>query len=86
MATTGHDLSRTAWRKSTHSGSGNCIETAPVTSGIAVRDSANPYGSALAFTRRAWSAFTAILKNLSFGLRPSACETSSIHPAARRRR
>jgi hypothetical protein len=63
MATTGHDLSRDAWRKSTHSGSGNCIETAPIPDGIAVRDSANPYGPALGFTRRAWIAFAAILKN-----------------------
>jgi hypothetical protein len=63
MATTGHDLSRAAWRKSTHSGSGNCIETAPVPDGIAVRDSADPYGPALAFTSRAWTTFTVILKN-----------------------
>jgi Domain of unknown function (DUF397) len=63
MATTGHDLSRAAWRKSTHSGSGNCIETAPVPDGIAVRDSADPYSPALSFTRRAWTVFTAILKN-----------------------
>ena len=62
MATTGHDLSHAAWRKSTHSGSGNCLETAPVPGGITVRDSANPYGPALAFTRRAWTTFTATLK------------------------
>ena len=42
MATTGHDLSQAAWRKSTHSGSGNCIQTATVPGAIAVRDSANP--------------------------------------------
>ncbi|MGD0239404.1 MAG: DUF397 domain-containing protein [Streptosporangiaceae bacterium] len=63
MATTGHDLSHAEWRKSTHSGSGNCIETAPAPDGIAVRDSANPHGPALAFTRRAWTAFATTLKS-----------------------
>ena len=63
MATTGHDLSHAAWRKSTHSGSGNCIETAGLPGAIAVRDSADPGGPALAFTPRAWTAFTATLKN-----------------------
>jgi hypothetical protein len=63
MATTGHDLSRAAWRKSTHSGSGNCIETAPVHGVIVVRDSADPGGPALAFTAQAWTAFTTDLKN-----------------------
>jgi hypothetical protein len=63
MATTGHDLSRAAWRKSTHSGSGNCIETAHVHGAIAVRDSADPGGPALAFTAQAWTAFTTDLKN-----------------------
>lgn len=64
MATTGPDLLRHfAWRKSTHSGSGNCIETAPVPDGIAVRDSADPNRHALSFTRCAWTTFTAALKN-----------------------
>jgi hypothetical protein len=63
MATTGHDLAQAAWRKSTRSGSGNCIQTAAVPGAIAVRDSANPHGAALAFTPRAWTAFTTALKN-----------------------
>jgi len=63
MNTTGHDLSRTAWRKSTHSGSGNCIQAAPVLGAIAVRDSADPTGPVLTFASRTWSAFTAALKN-----------------------
>ena len=49
--------------ESTHSGSGNCIETASVPDGIAVRDSADPGSPALAFTCRAWTTFTATLKN-----------------------
>jgi hypothetical protein len=63
MATAGHDLSHAAWRKSTHSGSGNCLETASVACCIAVRDSTNPHGSVLPFTVRAWTAFTTALKN-----------------------
>jgi uncharacterized protein DUF397 len=65
MATTGHDLSRAAWRKSTHSGSGNCLETAlaPLPAAIAVRDSADPHGPALAFNLRVWTVFTTTLKN-----------------------
>jgi hypothetical protein len=63
MATKGHDLSRAAWRKSTRSGSGNCIETAPARGIIAIRDSADPGGPALAFTTQAWTAFTTALKN-----------------------
>jgi Domain of unknown function (DUF397) len=47
----------------THSGSGNCIETAPVPDSIAVRDSAAPCAPALVFTLCAWTTFTAILKN-----------------------
>jgi Domain of unknown function (DUF397) len=63
MATTGHDLPPIAWRKSTHSGSGNCIQTATIPGAVAVRDSADPGGPALAFTTRAWTAFTTALKN-----------------------
>jgi hypothetical protein len=63
MVTTGHDLPRAAWRKSTHSGSGNCIQTATLPGAVAVRDSADLQGPALAFTLRAWTAFTTALKN-----------------------
>ena len=63
MDTSGHDLTRAAWRKSTRSGNGNCLETAPAGGGIAVRDSADQAGPALAFTAHAWTAFTTALKN-----------------------
>ena len=63
MNTCGHDLSRAAWRKSTRSGNGNCLETASTAGRIAVRDSADPDSPALAFTARAWTAFTTALKN-----------------------
>ncbi|GAA4102258.1 DUF397 domain-containing protein [Actinomadura miaoliensis] len=59
------DLSRAAWRKSSHSGdaSNTCVEVAQNLPGIvAVRDSVDPEGPALVFTPEEWSAFTAQLK------------------------
>jgi hypothetical protein len=39
------------WRKSSFSGSqGNCVEFAPTTTGVAVRDSKDPHGPILSFT------------------------------------
>lgn len=40
------------WRKSTFSGAnGNCVEFAPTTTGVAVRDSKDPNGPVLRFTK-----------------------------------
>jgi len=53
------------WRKSTFSSSngGNCVEVARNLPGVvAVRDSKDPDGPALAFTPADWEAFTARLK------------------------
>lgn len=58
-------LERADWRKSTFSSSngGNCVEVARNLPGlIAVRDSKDPDGPALAFTPADWEAFTARLK------------------------
>jgi hypothetical protein len=63
MTTHEPDPSRAGWRKSTHSGNGNCIEVTPRTpNAIAVRDSADPDGPALAFTTGQWQAFTTAVK------------------------
>ncbi len=63
MTATDLNLSRAAWRKSTYSNNGgNCVEIAPVTHAIAVRDSADPGGPALAFTADQWTAFTSTVK------------------------
>ena len=53
------DFTGATWRKSSRSGpySDNCVEVAFVESGIAVRDSKNPDGPELIFTRQAWVAF-----------------------------
>jgi len=60
------DLSHADWRKSSYSGTngGNCVEIARNLPGVvAVRDSKDPCGPALAFTPADWEAFTAGLKD-----------------------
>jgi hypothetical protein len=56
------DLDRARWRKSSYSGGsgGNCVEVAANFPGVvAVRDSKDPDGSCLLFTRAEWGAFLA---------------------------
>jgi hypothetical protein len=52
------------WRKSTYSDAtgGNCVEVATPDQAVAVRDTADRDGAALAFTPGAWARFTASLK------------------------
>ncbi len=49
------------WRKSSFSTTaGNCVELAPLPAGVvAVRDSKDPDGPMLSFTRAEWAAFAA---------------------------
>ena len=51
------------WRKSSYSGSngGECVEVASAEA-VMVRDTTDRNGSVLAFTAKAWSAFTAVIK------------------------
>ncbi|QUH05902.1 DUF397 domain-containing protein [Saccharopolyspora erythraea] len=54
------DLAGAQWRKSSRSGgggNGSCVEVAFVRAAVAVRDSKDPDGAALAFTPEAWAAF-----------------------------
>jgi hypothetical protein len=62
------DLTNAAWRKSTRSNAGgNCVEVADnLTGAVAVRDSKNPGGGALAFVPDAWQAFVAGVKAGTF--------------------
>ena len=58
-----------AWRKSTYSGNGNCVEVAVPEAGMAVRDSKDPKGPALHFTADAWTAFVADVAGGAFEAR-----------------
>ncbi|MBV9023723.1 MAG: DUF397 domain-containing protein [Streptomycetaceae bacterium] len=53
------DLAAADYRKSSYSGGGGneCVEMAEVGTWIAVRDSKDPHGPALAFNAGAWTAF-----------------------------
>ncbi|TMR97999.1 DUF397 domain-containing protein [Nonomuraea basaltis] len=64
------DLSQAKFRKSSYSGSGNnCVEVATNLPGVVVmRDSKDPHGPALVFTRPDFEAFTAGVKDGQFDL------------------
>jgi hypothetical protein len=64
MTTDDLDLSRATWRTSTYSNNGGaCIQVASGATGVvAVRDSKDPDGPALAFTPGQWMAFTSTVK------------------------
>ncbi len=64
------DVSGASWRKSSYSraNGGNCVEVARNLPGlVAVRDSKDPAGPALAFSPHDWLAFTDSVKSGAFG-------------------
>lgn len=64
------DLSRIEWRKSSYStgNGGNCVEVGTGRQLIAVRDSKDPNGPALAFSRGDWDVFIRHIKDGRAGL------------------
>jgi len=62
-------LRRAAWRKSRYSNpSGNCVEMAELPAGrVAIRNSRDPEGPALIFTRAEWEAFLRGARDGGFG-------------------
>lgn len=61
----GNTLAEAIWRKSSYSGSngGGCVDVADNLPGIvAVRDSKDPDGPVLTFSRAEWRTFTTALK------------------------
>ncbi len=57
------------WRKSSRSpNGGNCVEIVPAARAVAVRDSKNPDGGALAVPAHQWAAFAGRVKNGTFDL------------------
>lgn len=56
--TTTAALATAEWRKSSHSGDeGACVEMAVIPRTVAIRDSKDPDGPVLLFSRAAWGAF-----------------------------
>ena len=65
------DLPLSAWRKSTHSGSGiNCVEVAFLDRFVAVRDTKDRSGPMLAFMLPEWETFVAAAKDGEFNVLP----------------
>jgi Domain of unknown function (DUF397) len=62
------DLATATWRKSSHSGSNGCVEVAHGDGQVAVRDSKDPSGPMLLFTRLEWQAFLAGVQDGEFDL------------------
>ncbi|MEV5828841.1 DUF397 domain-containing protein [Spirillospora sp. NPDC052242] len=57
------DHSYGSWRKSSRSGSGDCVEVAGLDGRCLVRDSKDPNGPVLALTSDDWRAFTRAIKD-----------------------
>ena len=56
------------WLKSKQSADGACVEVAFTGGGVLVRDSKDPSGPALSFTRPEWAAFLAGARDGTFDL------------------
>ncbi|MEU4116339.1 DUF397 domain-containing protein [Kitasatospora sp. NPDC028055] len=60
-----------AWRKSSASNpNDNCVEFGQLVSSVAVRDSKDPHGPALAFSPSAWQSFIAGIRSDDFPATP----------------
>jgi Domain of unknown function (DUF397) len=57
-----------AWRKSTWSGNGDCVEVIFNTDSVLVRDSKDPAGPVLSFTFSEWAAFLAGVRDGEFDI------------------
>ena len=57
-----------AWRKSSYSSDGTCVETAITSSHVLVRDSKDPNGQVLSFNFVEWKAFLQGVKEGEFEL------------------
>ncbi|PKK12023.1 DUF397 domain-containing protein [Thermomonospora sp. CIF 1] len=64
------EVASVAWRKSrrSYNGGANCVEVADAGQGIAVRDSKDPDGGRLVFSRGQWRVFAERVKGGEFDL------------------
>lgn len=63
------ELAQAPWRKSTWSESANgCIESAPITGHIGVRDSKDPHGPVQLYTASQWTRFVSAVRTGEFDL------------------
>jgi hypothetical protein len=64
------DPTPTVWRKSTASGTSDCVEVAFAGEAVLVRCSWDPSGPMLTFSRPEWAAFLAGVRSGEFDLDP----------------
>jgi len=63
MVTSASQMPNLRWRRATASlANGECVEVAPVTGRVAVRDSKNPDGEVLLYGAGAWRSFLCAAK------------------------
>jgi predicted secreted Zn-dependent protease len=74
------DPAESAWRKSTASESGDCLEVAIHKEFVLVRHSRHPSGPALTFSHGEWAAFTTGVRNGEFDYDPRAGEPAHHEP------
>jgi len=69
------------WKKVTRCGNTSCVEIASHDGGVAIRDSKDPLGPRLTFTRAAWAGFRAALASGILGDRRDQRETRAARGA-----
>ncbi len=61
--------SEAGWHKSSRSADTNCVEVTVDAGTVLVRDSADPGGAVLTFTRGDWAAFLGLVRRSSLNVR-----------------
>jgi hypothetical protein len=65
----GYELPPLPWRKAQRSMSnGACVEVAPINAGVVIRDSQDPDGPIIGYSRESWRSFVVQARTGSFDL------------------